>query len=66
MRVEAAQIKILVFLLGVVFSLVVGLVAGILVVVSGSPAVGAVFKGGTAFTACMMLWLGAMGLLSRS
>ncbi|MET9136111.1 hypothetical protein [Streptomyces parvulus] len=66
MRAEAAQIKILMFLLGVAFSLVVGLVAGILVVVSGVPAVEAVFKGGAAFTACMMLWLGAMGLLGRS
>ncbi|MGX1482980.1 hypothetical protein RKD45_002056 [Streptomyces griseus] len=65
MRVGAAQIKFLLLLLGVMFSLVVGLVAGILVGMTDSPGVEAVFKGGGAFTACMMLWLGGMGLLGR-
>lgn len=65
MSVGSAQTKILVLLLGVMFSLVVGLLAGILAGVAGTTPIGAIFQGGGACIACMTLWLGAMAVLTR-
>jgi hypothetical protein len=54
--------RVLLLLMGVLFSLVIGLVAVIMMCTTGVSMVNAIFRGGAAFTASMLIWIGVMAL----
>ncbi|MEU0599777.1 hypothetical protein ABZ484_16245 [Streptomyces sp. NPDC006393] len=54
--------RVLLLLMGVLFSLVIGLVAVIMMRATGVSMVNSIFRGGAAFTASMLIWIGAMAL----
>ncbi|WP_146192641.1 hypothetical protein [Streptomyces sp. A244] len=54
--------RALLLLMGMLFSLVIALIAVIMVRSTGVSTVNAIFKGGTAFTASMLIWIAAMAL----
>ncbi|MFC8565021.1 hypothetical protein ACFUIW_04515 [Streptomyces sp. NPDC057245] len=60
--VVLVQTKILLLFIGVLLSVVVGLVAAILMRMTGASPAAAALKGGGAFTASMLVWIGLLSL----
>ncbi|MEU0250702.1 hypothetical protein [Streptomyces sp. NPDC006235] len=54
--------RALLLLMGMLFSLVIALIAVIMTRSTGVSMVNAIFKGGAAFTASMLIWIAAMAL----